>query len=370
MPVVNQNGIYFGYDPGQDNWGAQTNNSLRKLAYVGLATPVRDVGITAPPATPVIGDRYIVGANPTGTWSGIPEHSLVVWGYSEATGNSPAISSTLAWQRFTPELGLPIYNQQTSRVMVYNGTTWAELQNSAVNIRTDATLQGDGTTSDLGVAPAYLFTPAEKSKLSGIESGATRDQSSTQIRNALQSLRGSNRLNSSAIRGLESYDRPGMADSVYPENRSLVSTNRVKIAELNVADITAEQVQPGGRNNIAYLVFSWYFYIRRSSGSLDIDLEISARSSAAIGATSGQGTRYLDIRTSRGTGSFQGTIRQGTSSTYGTTQGNPRINYGIPSNMRPQIDIWLYKSGSISSLTFYQQQYALYYVLNPDNLGF
>ena len=371
MPVVNQNGIYFGYDAGQDNWGAQTNNSLRKLAYVGLASPVRDVGITNPPATPVIGDRYILGVSATGAWSGIPQNTIVVWGYGEATGNTPAIPSTPAWQRFSPELGLPIYNQQTNRVMVYNGTAWVELQNSAVNIRTDATLQGDGTTSDLGIAPAYLFSPTEKSKLAGIENNATADQSASQIRNRLQGLTGSSRLRSSAIQGLDDLSKPGMADSITPSSRSLGggrSEPRVKVGELNVADITASAGRPGGRDDIAYLVFTWYYYVDRSSTSLFIDIELRRRSSAAIGATTGAGSSVLDIRTTRRDGSMQGTIRQGSSSIYGDVQGSPSVS-GNTSNLIPQMDVWLYRSEPIPILRFSRQQYALYYAVNYSTLG-
>lgn len=197
MPVVTNNRISYGYNEGQADWGVKTNNSLRALAYVGVTIAVRNIDVNTPPSSPVHGDRYIVGASATGLWSGFAEHSIAVWGYDEATGNTPAVSATPSWQQFTPDVGSLVYDQQNSRVLFYDGASWSELQNSAVSIRVDSTLRGNGNTMALGVANP--FTDADERKLDGIADNATVDQSATQIRNLLQGLSGSSRLSNTAI---------------------------------------------------------------------------------------------------------------------------------------------------------------------------
>ena len=67
-------------------------------------------------------------------------------------------------------------------------------------VATDSTIDGDGSTgTPLSVAEPY--TDTERNKLSNIEDSATADQSATEIRDALDGLTGTERLDYSAIEG-------------------------------------------------------------------------------------------------------------------------------------------------------------------------
>ena len=70
------------------------------------------------------------------------------------------------------------------------------------SVLSDATLTGSGTSSSL-LSVANPFTAADESKLDGIETGATADQTPTQIRNALAGLTGNSRLSADAIKDIQ-----------------------------------------------------------------------------------------------------------------------------------------------------------------------
>lgn len=136
---------WWGWDDGEDNWGSPTNRSLRQIAYGGIHKTVRQSNRSLPPINPTLGDSYIVGNNPTGDWSAYRENDVVVWGRDETT------PLTIAWQRFQPRVGWLVYDQSGSRVLVFNGSSWGELQNTSNSpIRVDGTsITGDGVTTDL-----------------------------------------------------------------------------------------------------------------------------------------------------------------------------------------------------------------------------
>ena len=73
-----QSGLYFGYPQGDDTWGPGFNENFARLAYIGPNRKIESITAT-PPATPIAGYRYIVGANPTGAWGGFAENDIVVW---------------------------------------------------------------------------------------------------------------------------------------------------------------------------------------------------------------------------------------------------------------------------------------------------
>ena len=134
----------WGWDDGEDGWGGPTNRTLRTIAYRGIHKTILSIA-TTPPAMPAIGDTYIMGSNPTGNWSSFSENDLVVYGRDLAT------PTTIAWQQFTPRVGWLVYDQNQSRVLVYNGASWGELSNTAgVPVLTDGTsITGDGVTTPL-----------------------------------------------------------------------------------------------------------------------------------------------------------------------------------------------------------------------------
>ena len=110
--------ITFGWSVNDDSWGVPTNRSLRQLAYIGSQTTVKNITTSAPPSSPMIGDKYIVAASPTGAWAAYNQGDVAVWGRSLAT---PA---TVRWQRFQPMKGWRFYNEDTDQMVRYNGTAW------------------------------------------------------------------------------------------------------------------------------------------------------------------------------------------------------------------------------------------------------
>lgn len=83
---------------------------LDALSWQG---PVKDKDLTAPPGSPAKGDRYIIGASPTGGWAG---HALQITYY---TGSG--------WVFVTLIEGLACWVEDENKVYAYNGASWAEL---------------------------------------------------------------------------------------------------------------------------------------------------------------------------------------------------------------------------------------------------
>lgn len=65
-------GLFYGWSVSED-WGSQMDQNLRLLAAACQLTALNDT-LTAPPASPAVGDRYIVPASPTGDWAGHATH--------------------------------------------------------------------------------------------------------------------------------------------------------------------------------------------------------------------------------------------------------------------------------------------------------
>ena len=132
--VDEQSGLRFGYPQGDDNWGPGFNENFARLAYIGPNRAIESITST-PPAAPNPSDRYIVGASPTGDWSGFAENDIVVWGYS-----APGYS-TLGWVNFTPTAGWRVFNEDNGQSLVFNGTAWTQLTGAGTaTITTDDTL--------------------------------------------------------------------------------------------------------------------------------------------------------------------------------------------------------------------------------------
>lgn len=90
---------------------AGTNAAINTIDAL-LQLRVLSVGTTAPPATPVVGGRYIVGAAPTGAWEGQAQ-KLARWlngGWTfydasiavNATDNSLYIRGATVWVKVGP----------------------------------------------------------------------------------------------------------------------------------------------------------------------------------------------------------------------------------------------------------------------------
>lgn len=73
--------------------------------------------LTSPPGSPANGARYIVGASPTGAWSG-EANNIAVW-----TTDNPA-APTGEWEFYVPNAGFLVYNSADSTIYYYNGSAW------------------------------------------------------------------------------------------------------------------------------------------------------------------------------------------------------------------------------------------------------
>ena len=139
-------GIWWGYDPGEDAWGGAINESLRNIAYRGVHKNIKGT-VSTPPASPVLGDTYIIGANPSG-WGAISpsQNQLVVYGRDATT------PTTLGWFIIQPRVGMPAFDESRNQSIEYKDGVWKGLEPTTNRpILSDATITGDGVTTPLSV---------------------------------------------------------------------------------------------------------------------------------------------------------------------------------------------------------------------------
>ena len=159
-------GIEFGWALGEDGWGGAMNRSLRHLAYIGTHKQIRGT-ITTPPASPVIGDLYIVGNNASG-WSFNPQplaNQLVIYGRDATT------PTTVAWQVIQPRDGWSFYDLSRQLRQEYKNAAWTPLQaarNQPILVD-QTTMNGDGV--DTALSPIF---PAQQPSDWNATSGPTR----------------------------------------------------------------------------------------------------------------------------------------------------------------------------------------------------
>ncbi|SIT17965.1 Protein of unknown function [Roseivivax lentus] len=130
--------------PSQAQKHVTHNEALRRLDMI-VQLGVVDRGRTAPPATPADGQRHIVGAAPTGAWTG--------------RADDVAVHEGGAWHFLTPGTGWQAYVADAAEMVVWDGAAWTpvggDLQNLpglGINATSDA-------TNRLAVsAPATLLT--------------------------------------------------------------------------------------------------------------------------------------------------------------------------------------------------------------------
>ena len=129
-----------------DLWTASkiTSEINSKINGVSWQEPVEDKDLSAPPATPTAGDRYIVGASPTGDWSG-HEYDIAEWDGS-------------AWQFTSDVEGFACYVKDEDKLYTNNGTNWVTF-GSVTTHNNLSGLQG-GTSGEY-----YHFSSAEHTDL-------------------------------------------------------------------------------------------------------------------------------------------------------------------------------------------------------------
>lgn len=102
-----------------DSFPADLRKFLRAIDVL-LQGAVISKTLTAPPGSPTNGDRYIVGASPTGAWAGQAK-SIAVW-----TTDNPATPSGL-WEFYPPKPGWLVVNIADSTAYMYVSSTWTAL---------------------------------------------------------------------------------------------------------------------------------------------------------------------------------------------------------------------------------------------------
>ena len=109
------------------------NEAIRALdAMVQLAVLDRD--LSAPPASPAEGARYIVGGSPTGAWSG---HAGKIAAYQDG-----------AWMLYTPVEGWIAWIGDEDVAVVWDGTAWSALTTGSGGSGSFDTLAINGATAD------------------------------------------------------------------------------------------------------------------------------------------------------------------------------------------------------------------------------
>lgn len=109
--TLNNLGTVFGWVLGYDGWKTEMDRNLVLFDLAAQAW-VSDKDLTAPPGSPSLGDRYIVGATPTGDWTG-REFQLAVY-------------DGTAWVFAAPKAGWRVWVADESKFYRYDGAAWVD----------------------------------------------------------------------------------------------------------------------------------------------------------------------------------------------------------------------------------------------------
>lgn len=105
-------GLQNGYADGENGWGQGYNSNLLALDLLSFLA-VASTDLSAPPTTPVDGDRYVVAATPaaTGAWVGKEKNVACYYG--------------AAWHFFVPRRGWVAFSIADGVDHRFDGTIWA-----------------------------------------------------------------------------------------------------------------------------------------------------------------------------------------------------------------------------------------------------
>lgn len=102
-------GLNTGWTLGEDGWKAGVDHNWLLLDTL-VQGRVISVGLETPPVTPTAGECYILGAAPTGVFTGMA-HNIVI--RNDAT-----------WVAFVPLEGWKMYDRDSGDYYQFNGTAW------------------------------------------------------------------------------------------------------------------------------------------------------------------------------------------------------------------------------------------------------
>ena len=146
-----------------------THNEALRILDIFVQLTVEEFDATDPPASPVEGPVYAVGAAGTGDWFG--------------AGGLLATWVDGAWQFHTPTAGWIAAHAATSEVRVFTGSVWSAVTGGGAASTQNLSGVGVNTTSDLTnrlsvVAPATLLSHEGNSHQLKINKAATGDTAS------------------------------------------------------------------------------------------------------------------------------------------------------------------------------------------------
>ncbi|MFT3687796.1 DUF2793 domain-containing protein [Paenirhodobacter sp.] len=108
-----------------------THNEALRLLDGLVQLSVHDRNLTAPPASPADGYRYIVSSGATGDWAGW-DLNIAIW-------------TDGAWLRLPPRVGWRAWVEDEGLLLVYDGFGWVDTTPAALQ---NLALLGLGTTAD------------------------------------------------------------------------------------------------------------------------------------------------------------------------------------------------------------------------------
>ena len=103
-------GIHYGWDARESGWNSGMDANL-KLVDALLHLAVKSRALATPPATPADGERYIVGASPTGAWAG--------------KSGQIAVRREGAWAFCAPKAGWLAYVEDEAVLTVFKASGWS-----------------------------------------------------------------------------------------------------------------------------------------------------------------------------------------------------------------------------------------------------
>lgn len=142
-----------------DLWSAQKINTEIYNAIRGLEWQDSVISkiITTPPASPANGDRYLIPAGATGTWSG--------------KTNQIAHYNGSAWIYYSPSQGWSVYVDTENKNYVYNNSTWVRSGEANQNVVAGNGLtgggQGDSVTLTVGAGNGIAVASTSVSAKAG-----------------------------------------------------------------------------------------------------------------------------------------------------------------------------------------------------------
>lgn len=110
-----------------------THNEALRILDTLVQLAVKDRDLTAPPGSPVEGDRYIVKSGATGVWAG-RVNEIAAW-------------QDGVWQISAPRVGWLAYVIDEGALLAWNGSAWVDAI-AALTSLNNMTLLGVGTTAD------------------------------------------------------------------------------------------------------------------------------------------------------------------------------------------------------------------------------